>query len=49
MSLTQINSRYMDTTSDTMKAAYQASAELAIETQSIYERGLSGLGRPESK
>jgi hypothetical protein len=36
MSLSQISSRYRDTTNETMKAAYLASAELAIETQNIY-------------
>ena len=36
MSLSQIRSRYMDTTNETMKAAYLASAELALETQNIY-------------
>ena len=34
--LSQISSRYMETTSETMKAAYLASAELALETQNIY-------------
>lgn len=36
ISLSQISDRYLDTTSETMKAAYLASAELAIETQNIY-------------
>jgi len=36
ISLSQISGRYLDTTSETMKAAYLASAELAIETQNIY-------------
>ena len=36
ISLSQISGRYMETTSETMKAAYLASAELAIETQNIY-------------
>jgi hypothetical protein len=36
ISLSQISGRYMDTTNETMKAAYLASAELAIETQNIY-------------
>ncbi len=36
LSLSQISSRYMDTTNEAMKAAYLASAELALETQNIY-------------
>lgn len=36
ISLSQISGRYLDTTSETMKAAYLASAELALETQNIY-------------
>ena len=36
ISISQISGRYMDTTNETMKAAYLASAELAIETQNIY-------------
>lgn len=36
MSLSQISSRYMDTTSETMKATYLASAQLALETANIY-------------
>lgn len=36
ISLYQISGSYTATTSETMKAAYLASAELAIETQSIY-------------
>jgi len=36
ISLSQISGRYMDTTSETMKAAYLASAELALEIQNIY-------------
>ena len=36
ISLSQISGRYLETTSETMKAAYMASAELAIETQNIY-------------
>ncbi len=36
ISLSQISGRYMDTTNETMKAAYLASAELALETQNIY-------------
>jgi len=36
ISLSQISGRYMDTTNETMKAAYLASAELAIETANIY-------------
>jgi hypothetical protein len=35
ISLSQISGRYLDTTNEIMKAAYLASAELAIETQSI--------------
>jgi len=36
ISLSQISARYMATTNATMKAAYLASAELALETQNIY-------------
>ncbi len=36
ISLSQISARYMDTTNATIKAAYLASAELALETQNIY-------------
>ena len=36
ISLTQISGRYINTTSETMKAAYMASAELALEIQNIY-------------
>ena len=36
IALSQISGRYLDTTNEIMKAAYLASAELAIETQSIY-------------
>jgi len=36
ISLSQISERYLDTTDEMMKAAYLASAELALETQSIY-------------
>ena len=36
ISLSQISGRYMDTANETMRAAYLASAELAIETQNIY-------------
>jgi hypothetical protein len=36
ISLSQLSGRYMDTTSEVMKAAYLASAELAIETQNVY-------------
>ena len=36
ISLSQISGRYMATTNETMKAAYLASAELALETQNIY-------------
>jgi hypothetical protein len=36
ISLSQISGRYMDTTNETLKAAYLASAELALETQNIY-------------
>jgi hypothetical protein len=34
--ISQISGRYLDTTNEMMKAAYLASAELAIETQSIF-------------
>ncbi len=36
IALAQISDRYLDTTNEMMKAAYLASAELAIEVQSIY-------------
>ena len=36
ISLSQLSGRYMDATSETMKAAYLASAELALEIQNIY-------------
>ena len=36
ISLSQISDSYLNTTDQTMKAAYLASAELAIETQSIF-------------
>ncbi|NPE30131.1 DUF4386 family protein [Methanococcoides sp. SA1] len=36
LSLYQVSGSYTATTSETMKAAYLASAEIAIETQSIY-------------
>ena len=36
ISLSQISARYMGTTNETIKAAYLASAELALETQNIY-------------
>ena len=36
ISLSQISERYMEAPNETMKAAYLASAELAIETQNIY-------------
>ena len=36
IALSQISESYMNTTSESMKAAYLASAELAIEVQSIY-------------
>ncbi|MFC2024799.1 hypothetical protein ACFLTG_00065 [Chloroflexota bacterium] len=36
ISLTQISGRYINATSETMKAAYMASAELALEIQNIY-------------
>ncbi len=36
ISLSQISDSYLNTTDATIKAAYLASAELAIETQSIY-------------
>ncbi len=36
ISLSQISGRYLNTTNEVMKSAYLASAELAIETQSIY-------------
>lgn len=36
ISLSQISGRYLGTTNEAMKAAYLASAELALETQNIY-------------
>jgi hypothetical protein len=36
ISLSQISGRYLNTNDELMKAAYLASAELAIETQNIY-------------
>jgi hypothetical protein len=36
ISLSQISGRYLETPNETMKAAYLASAELAIETQNMY-------------
>ncbi|MFC1937754.1 hypothetical protein ACFLWY_04290, partial [Chloroflexota bacterium] len=36
ISLTQLSGRYINTTSETMQAAYMASAELALEIQNIY-------------
>jgi hypothetical protein len=36
ISLSQISGRYMATTSETMKAAYLASADLAIEVANVY-------------
>jgi hypothetical protein len=36
IALSQISDSYLNTTDETMKAAYLASAELAIETQGIY-------------
>ena len=36
IALSQISGRYLSTTNEMMKAAYLASAELAIEVQSIY-------------
>jgi hypothetical protein len=36
ISLSQISGRYMETTNETMKAAYLASAEIALEIQNIY-------------
>ena len=36
ISLSQISESYLNTTDQSMKAAYLASAELAIETQNIY-------------
>lgn len=36
ISLSQISDSYINTTNEAMKAAYLASAELAIETQNIY-------------
>ncbi len=36
LSPSQISGRYLDTTNEMMKAAYLASTELAIETQSMY-------------
>jgi len=36
ISLSQISGRYMETTNETMKAAYLASAEIALEIQNTY-------------
>jgi hypothetical protein len=36
ISLSQISGSYLETPSETMKAAYLASAELALETQNMY-------------
>lgn len=36
IAISQISSRYLDTTDETMRAAYLASAELALETQNLY-------------
>ena len=36
ISLSQISDSYMNTTNETMKAAYLAAAELALETQTVY-------------
>lgn len=36
ISLSQISGRYMSETNEVMKAAYLASAELALETQNVY-------------
>jgi len=36
ISLTQLSSSYINTTSETMQAAYMASAELALAIQNIY-------------
>ena len=45
ISLSQISGRYMETTSETMKAGHLASAELAMEKQGIYAyMGLFLLG-----
>ncbi len=36
LAISQISSRYLDTTDETMRASYLASAELALETQDLY-------------
>ena len=36
IAISQISSRYLDTTDETMRASYLASAELALETQNLY-------------
>ena len=36
ISLSQVSGSYLDTTDPTMKAAYLASAEIALETQNVY-------------
>ena len=36
IAISQISSRYVETTDETMRAAYLASAELALETQNLY-------------
>ena len=41
LAISQISSRYLDTTNEAMRASYLASAELAIETQNLY--AMTGL------
>jgi len=36
LAISQISSRYLDTTDEAMRASYLASAELALETQNLY-------------
>ena len=36
IAISQISSRYLDTTDEAMRASYLASAELALETQNLY-------------
>ena len=36
IAISQISSRYLDTTNETMRASYLASAELALEIQNLY-------------
>jgi hypothetical protein len=36
IAISQISSRYLDTTEEAMRAAYLAAAELALETQNLY-------------